>query len=188
MHPDDEEYNFLAVCRAPLSTIRTSLASNAHTIQLIEHRLDTLTPDWRLFISQPSPPLSPSHNPSIHYQPPSLRTQSNPNTPSPPRELLDSYSLTPEIISSSLIDPKITHKLSIFTSASDTQGLVSLRESAIATEKRLQNEHCEEVLEDADEAETAAMYQVDYGPAMYMMVQGMLDSGELAKIWGKVGK
>jgi ubiquitin carboxyl-terminal hydrolase L5 len=156
-HPDDQTYNFMALCKSPHTLIKSEMASNTRSLQDIEAKLTSINAEWRQFL------------------------ESSAEESTPPREMDESFGLTPEIIAASLPNPSVAQRLE--RAGTDMEALIMLRAKLILEEKRLQAEHCEEVMEDSDEADKVKMHLKDYGPDMYKLVKTVLENGTLKAIW-----
>jgi ubiquitin carboxyl-terminal hydrolase L5 len=178
-YPNDESYNFMALCKSPLTIIKADLASNARSLHDVEAKLSSTNPDWRSFLPHTSSPSLPTNNSEEQEQ---HHDHSNSDhEPSPPRELSDSYGLTPAIIFAAAPTPVIADRLE--RAGTDIEALLMLRARLVTEEKRLMRLHCEEVMEDSDQDEKAKMHMIDYGPDMYNLVRELLDSGRLREMW-----
>jgi ubiquitin carboxyl-terminal hydrolase L5 len=178
-YPNDESYNFMALCKSPLTIIKADLASNARSLHDVEAKLSSTNPDWRSFLPHTSSPSLPANNSEEQEQ---HHDHSNSDhEPSPPRELSDSYGLTPAIIFAAAPTPVIADRLE--RAGTDIEALLMLRARLVTEEKRLMRLHCEEVMEDSDQDEKAKMHMIDYGPDMYNLVRELLDSGRLREMW-----
>lgn len=184
-YPDDQSYNFMAICKSPLTIIKDELASNARSLYDVESRLSFVNPDWRSFLPRLSPTLaSQPTNPSTSDPDTQMQDYDNNYEPSPQRELSDPYGLTQQIILAAEPNPLLAHKLQ--AAGNDIEALMMLRNEIALEEKRLAMEWNSEVMEDSDEEEKAKLHMIDYGPDMYKLVRTLLDNGTLKEIWDEL--
>ncbi len=149
----------MALCTSPLLTLQQDLAANSCSLISLESTLSTLNPTWRSFLASAS------------------------ETSSPPRELDESFGVSPSVIAAA--SPKEKDRKRVEEAGQDMEVLMRVYAELVAEQKRLQVMYIEEVNNDVEEDEKAEKARRDYSPFVYRVIKEMAEDGSLREIWSE---
>jgi ubiquitin carboxyl-terminal hydrolase L5 len=146
------QFNLLALCKSPLVSIPTELATNINTLTAIENQLSRAYPEWKQFVGDSETDIV-LHGPNVIYR------------------------LSQELVDSAPRLRAITEKLEVSTTTAE--GLFQMRQELIDAQSALRAAMIEEMTAIEQDNERALARRHDYTPMIHTWLRFLAQNGAL---------